>query len=805
MNVRRQKYRRVVDAVYTDTGVSTHNIPNLLHYALMTPGKLPKIGKYLEKRAKEGMAKKRLVPVQCSMHIFNELIKACHTDLALFASHVREMMRVLFSSSQLEHKELGTDTFIRFAEHGGMQFELESFVDYFIDMSTAEGGEEQARKRLRTYGLRGLHSYIVMTDDLDNFIAKHLGASRVEAAGSGPNILDIILSNMRFEGPGEPYDLVSLSAQGEEESTAADWEKATIRGLSTWCLKDLAGRVNNITIRPLFQNLLRHLDENNLWVPSDFAFQALKSLSMGLQMSLCHNIIRQLLAHLDQDAIQTQPEVKKSIIKCLIDIMPGNTSAPMIEVLSTMLGQLISTAELDEHMADVDNSNLAKTVIECISTIVQGVTDPLQRLEALNYILSAFRSAQDEAVRSVLAQAILEVSQCIEELPVTKTYPPTLIDRMVECGYSESSVVRVKLQRSLTYVITQSGILQRIRAIAGHAPSGPQKSSRASVLFSNPIENYLEKIREGLLLHAQQDNNQPENFLVVFAAWDLLLTELRGPEVVAMVPLLLELQQKHLSTGTPQAASLQQLVLALFMRMAIVVDSTELLRSATTVLEARADKGCLDAYTTIDPKTGKLSKGKKSKYSSKAKGVELGEGELISKEVVVTHLSGHKGLMAAYGKRLPKMLMSKPSLSSSQAGSEGSNSESQSRIQRRARLVSIAGVAGPDMPTEPKSSKTWEAKSFKKIFDATESPKEPASTSGLPSFASLAASLHSQETKQRQLLENALAFLEAEEACREAANERVEGEKQEEGEEASLADHEPCCGTRSLLQLQFPV
>ena len=39
--------------------------------------------------------------------------------------------------------------------------------------------------------------------------------------------------------------------------------------------------------------------------------------------------------------------VKKSIIKCLIDIMPGNTSAPMIEVLSTMLGSADRASDRD--------------------------------------------------------------------------------------------------------------------------------------------------------------------------------------------------------------------------------------------------------------------------------------------------------------------------------------------------------------------------------------------------------------------------------------------------------------------------
>ena len=44
------------------------------------------------------------------MTIFNELIKTCHSDLALFASPVCEMMTLLLSSADPEFKAAGTET-----------------------------------------------------------------------------------------------------------------------------------------------------------------------------------------------------------------------------------------------------------------------------------------------------------------------------------------------------------------------------------------------------------------------------------------------------------------------------------------------------------------------------------------------------------------------------------------------------------------------------------------------------------------------------------------------------------------------
>ena len=130
LTLREAKYKKTVEAVYGENGPNTHNIQSLQQYALMTPGKLPKIGKYVYNKAKEGLKdKKRGVwfvfaffylqstycsrsysTVTTSMTIFNELIKTCHGDLALFAAPVCDMMTILLNSQIIELKAAGTET-----------------------------------------------------------------------------------------------------------------------------------------------------------------------------------------------------------------------------------------------------------------------------------------------------------------------------------------------------------------------------------------------------------------------------------------------------------------------------------------------------------------------------------------------------------------------------------------------------------------------------------------------------------------------------------------------------------------------
>ena len=179
------KYKRVTDMLFGENGINRHKLSDLLQFALLTPGKLDKIGKYLVKRGTEALSKKKIVYV-LSQHVldifkiinlpqfcwvnshvdvvmiaFNELIGACHSDLALFAVHVIEIIELLLKTDRVDLKAKAVETvrriyrfvnrfelflnfitimldskFIKFAEHGGLQYELERFVVYFFQMAS---------------------------------------------------------------------------------------------------------------------------------------------------------------------------------------------------------------------------------------------------------------------------------------------------------------------------------------------------------------------------------------------------------------------------------------------------------------------------------------------------------------------------------------------------------------------------------------------------------------------------------------------------------------------------------------------
>ena len=53
------KYKRVVDMLYGETGINKHKISDFVQFALLTPGKLDKIGRYLLRRASDGIKDKK--------------------------------------------------------------------------------------------------------------------------------------------------------------------------------------------------------------------------------------------------------------------------------------------------------------------------------------------------------------------------------------------------------------------------------------------------------------------------------------------------------------------------------------------------------------------------------------------------------------------------------------------------------------------------------------------------------------------------------------------------------------------------
>ena len=565
------KYKKVVDALYPktqDAGINRHNIGNLLHYSMMTPNKLPKIGKYLERRGKTDLARRRIGFVEVTMTAFDELIKACYKDLPLFAPQVMDMMRELLLCPEPELKCIATRTFIEFADvqHGANRYDIEPFLNYFLSMASCDGKNDG--KNLRVYGMRGLHAYITIVEDMDTFIqnsvvepvAEYGEKKKSEQSSSSQTekyVLPVVLGAMREHSDQGWPDLTSLDEHLENE-----WSEASMSALAALQLRELSSRVNNITIRPLFAGLLHYLGRENLWNPADFSKFCLRTMCSGMQRQHFHVLTTCLLQYLEV-VDQNQTEVRACMVEALQQLVSLGNVGPVVEVLSAMLRQLLQTAG-DKDKA---KEKLQDRYLSCISTVIQNVQDSFQRLEALSYMIERYQDVMrtgSHSERRLHTKACVNVASQLKPLPATKSIPSGLIEMVNMAMEDQDHVVRECMQRVICLLFSVPGFLDRFAPsktsmlpkgsnllIPGPAKGlkpGPNDAVKGSCLLASSGEGILEKRVDewhvAMVRHLSWPKVEPPNFLAVYETVVVLLDKLGPSELGYAVPYIFCIQDE---------------------------------------------------------------------------------------------------------------------------------------------------------------------------------------------------------------------------------------------------------------------
>ena len=390
---------------------------------------------------------------------------------------------------------------------------------------------------MRAYGLRGLHSYICMTEDLDNLIARFVDKNHDRTQ---VKLLPIFLENMQYKD-GE--------AINSDKNINNDIKETSISKLGTLCLKDMAARVNHITVRPLCESMLDYLDEKKLWEPNDFAIEAIKSLSIGVPPQLNSTIIRFLLEHLDKKGAN-EVSIKTNIVDCIEKIMPQSISQQVSEVLSSIVRQMI----VPEGKID---GKLSKACISCISTITDRQVDALHQLDVASDILQYFSNSISDYSKMALCEVILNITEKMKPLQKETAYPPSFIERLCSAGLDSNPDVRKDLLTSLHRVLRQTDILQRISKNVANVNTST---------FKYPYEIYISQILSALLSHVQKENNSPKHYHLIFQIYQFLIRKLGLVGTIAIIPQIFYIQAGKYTNS--QGPSAHMLVLGLFCKIA---------------------------------------------------------------------------------------------------------------------------------------------------------------------------------------------------------------------------------------------
>eukprot|EP00211_Chloroparvula_japonica_P003705 CAMPEP_0119157504 /NCGR_PEP_ID=MMETSP1310-20130426/52787_1 /TAXON_ID=464262 /ORGANISM="Genus nov. species nov., Strain RCC2339" /LENGTH=785 /DNA_ID=CAMNT_0007150123 /DNA_START=47 /DNA_END=2404 /DNA_ORIENTATION=+ len=539
--LRKSKYKRITKAVFPeseDSGIVSHEVGNLLHYAATTPSKLPKIGKWLEKKGKTELERKHYSQVEVVMDAFNKLIDACDDHLTLFAINCLNMIEACFLDKNSKIKIVARETFVRFVsvQNVSGQFQISHLVHQLIDMANTPVNETLSEE-LRLAGLSGLQVYVAMVDDFDSVMLKHVAVDR------GGQLMGTVLENIYRVFKKDP----SMKFEDEEVEYVAG--KATdssgnleLGGPETWalkCLKCLASRVNNITVRTLIAALLDFLDSRNLWAPRAFALHITRYCMEYVQRQHHYNVLTALLSHIGE--VQ-EPLIKTNMVLVIAHISEYSPPALVHESMTHLVDHLLFTLSLEkdrnERQELEEVNQLQKALIQCMSVIAENSHDLSQKGEALEFILEYIRAEKNSSAHVKLLLRALQ-PQVLHILSVMNGMDFPVFELVLSVARNPDRTIRLRVQKLLHASLTHPNAAKILKLDAAGASSGdvPEGKRLAS-------EEELGFIRSSLFQDLTILSNEPENIHAIVKNLHVLVQLNRTREVCGALPVVFSVQDR---------------------------------------------------------------------------------------------------------------------------------------------------------------------------------------------------------------------------------------------------------------------
>ncbi|EGC29988.1 hypothetical protein DICPUDRAFT_158352 [Dictyostelium purpureum] len=536
-----KKYKKIVKTIFPSQPngeMQLGNISKLTYFCEMNPEQLQKVGPYIENKAQNNLNKKRLSYVETCAAIIRELIIGCRNHLSLFSGNATRLMKLLLNQNEHPHLQIeATETFIRFAsvqdDASQIPPEIDEFIKYFINMAKNMNTDDSTRRKIRGEGLKGVTAYVSIShlvDDLDTFITKHT------------DIIYTILDNMQYK---DQIPSPNISDRNLNVDDSLESGITNVRALATECLRDLARRVDNITVDSLVTTVVNYLDSHQKWNVETFSVHALTSISQSIKPQHYTIMLTSFLRHLELDH---SPSVTKEIVRTAVSIVNDST-ASINMVITSLLKLLIRSLEIStKHLPDVDEQlKLQNSIIDSIGAIGKKSKTTPKKFEIMNQIMNTLRdiikpNTQQNLIDlfSVnLIQCVAQVSSNLNDLISPNPMAINELTRKLIDLSNEPSTnnnTRKFIQETI-----QSFLIPGIKF---------DQLIQGGVIFSNDgVEEYLNNnsamIRNSIINEFANKTNQPENIIALYKTLVILLFRGRGKELQYSIPMIFQLQNQQ--------------------------------------------------------------------------------------------------------------------------------------------------------------------------------------------------------------------------------------------------------------------
>ncbi|KAL7990245.1 hypothetical protein Chor_010599 [Crotalus horridus] len=493
----------------------------LTFYAVSAPEKLDRIGAYLAERLSRDVIRHRYGYVFIAMEALDQLLMACHSQsIKPFVESFLHMVAKLLESGDPKLQVLGTNSFVKFAnieeDTPSYHRRYDFFVSRFSAMCHSCHDDPEIRNEIRIAGIRGIQGVVRKTvnDELRATIWEPQHMDKIV-----PSLLFNMQKTEDLDGRIGP----PASPSGEKEENPAV--------LAENCFRELLGRATygnmSNAVRPVFA----HLGHHKLWDPNEFAVHCFKIIMYSIQAQYSHNVIQEILAHLDS-CRRDSPRVRAGIIQVLLEAVAiaakGSIGPTVLEVFNTLLKHLSLSVDFELGSGRDPHGSAAPTAPskENDERIVQN---------AIIQTIGFFGSNLPDYQRSEIMMFIMG------KVPVFGVTSQTLDTS--ELGDLGTRRIQIMLLRSLLMVRRNSGIGvcgMRIIPDVSDLKIKRDKISRQDVSF---MKKHGQQLYRHVYLGCKEDDNVHKNFELLYTSLALITIELANEEVVTdLIRLAIALQ-----------------------------------------------------------------------------------------------------------------------------------------------------------------------------------------------------------------------------------------------------------------------
>uniref|UniRef100_T1E5V8 Protein EFR3 homolog A n=1 Tax=Crotalus horridus TaxID=35024 RepID=T1E5V8_CROHD len=565
----RPRYKRLVDNIFPEDpkdGLVKSDMEKLTFYAVSAPEKLDRIGAYLAERLSRDVIRHRYGYVFIAMEALDQLLMACHSQsIKPFVESFLHMVAKLLESGDPKLQVLGTNSFVKFAnieeDTPSYHRRYDFFVSRFSAMCHSCHDDPEIRNEIRIAGIRGIQGVVRKTvnDELRATIWEPQHMDKIV-----PSLLFNMQKTEDLDGRIGP----PASPSGEKEENPAV--------LAENCFRELLGRATygnmSNAVRPVFA----HLGHHKLWDPNEFAVHCFKIIMYSIQAQYSHNVIQEILAHLDS-CRRDSPRVRAGIIQVLLEAVAiaakGSIGPTVLEVFNTLLKHLSLSVDFelgsgrDPHGSaaptapskENDERIVQNAIIQTIGFFGSNLPD-YQRSEIMMFIMgkvpvfgvtsqtldtSELGDLGTRRIQIMLLRSLLMVTSGYNAKSIASVLSAPFLDPLLSTSLMEDCELRQLVLEILHNLIDRHDNRAKLRGIriipdVSDLKIKRDKISRQDVSF---MKKHGQQLYRHVYLGCKEDDNVHKNFELLYTSLALITIELANEEVVTdLIRLAIALQ-----------------------------------------------------------------------------------------------------------------------------------------------------------------------------------------------------------------------------------------------------------------------